>query len=68
MPLPFKFTAWEGQHISDYIGCLLKLHYENKQKSCYGLLEDPAVIKTNTRSSKQRVRQVAAKAAWPCTA
>jgi len=48
--------------------CLRKLHYENKQESCYGLLEDPAVIKTNTRSSKQRVRQVAAKAAWPCTA
>ena len=42
-----------------------KLHYENKQNSCYGLLEDPAVTKTNTHSSKQRVHQVAAKAAWP---
>lgn len=27
---------------------LQRFHHENKQKSCYGLLEDTAVIKTNT--------------------
>jgi len=68
MPLHCKFTAWEEQHVSDYIGCLRKLHYENKQKSCFGLLEIQQLSKQTHAHLNSVCAKLFAKAAWPCTA